>query len=68
MKITLLCMGGLKEKYTSEGFEEYFKRLSRYTKTELIEVKGEEVREEKAVEGALKKEAQNLLKKVGAIR
>ncbi len=41
MKITILCVGKIKEKYFSAGIEEYEKRLSRYCKLEIIEVADE---------------------------
>jgi 23S rRNA (pseudouridine1915-N3)-methyltransferase len=41
MKITVITVGKLKEKYLVEGIKEYTKRLSKYTKLELIEVKDE---------------------------
>ena len=41
MKITILTVGKLKEKYLVEGIKEYSKRLSKYTKLEFVEVKDE---------------------------
>ncbi len=41
MKITVLCVGKIKEKYFVQGIEEYAKRLSRYCKLEIIEVPDE---------------------------
>ena len=38
MKMTILCVGKLKEKFYREAVEEYCKRLSRYCKVEIIEV------------------------------
>ncbi|MBN2656197.1 MAG: 23S rRNA (pseudouridine(1915)-N(3))-methyltransferase RlmH [Spirochaetales bacterium] len=38
MKITLISVGKLKEKYLKDGIAEYSKRLSRYCSLELIEV------------------------------
>lgn len=43
----IICVGKLKEKYFSDAVEEYQKRLSKYTKLELIEVKDEDFKEEK---------------------
>ena len=36
MKIKLVTVGKLKEKYLKEGIAEYSKRLSRFTKIEII--------------------------------
>ena len=41
MKITVLCVGRIKEKFYSDAVAEYLKRLSRYAKTEVIEVADE---------------------------
>ncbi|XMB73098.1 23S rRNA (pseudouridine(1915)-N(3))-methyltransferase RlmH [Mycoplasmatota bacterium WC30] len=42
MKIKVITVGKLKEKYLVEGIKEYIKRLSKYCKLELIEVKDEQ--------------------------
>ena len=36
--IKVICVGKLKEKYWIEAVNEYLKRLSKYTKIELIEL------------------------------
>ena len=36
--IKIICVGKVKEKYYREAIEEYLKRLSKYTKVEVIEV------------------------------
>ena len=36
--IKIICVGKIKEKYLSDAIEEYKKRLSKYTKIEIIEV------------------------------
>lgn len=41
MKITVLCVGKIKEKYFRDGIAEYNKRLSKYCKLEMIEVADE---------------------------
>jgi 23S rRNA (pseudouridine1915-N3)-methyltransferase len=41
MKVTLICVGKLKEKYLTQGVEEYTKRLSRYCNLEIIELADE---------------------------
>ena len=38
MNASILCVGKLKEKWQSEGCNEYLKRLSRYGKYEIIQV------------------------------
>lgn len=41
MKIKIIAIGTLKEKYLKETLNEYTKRLSKYTKVEIIEIKEE---------------------------
>ena len=41
MKITILCVGKIKEKFYREAIEEYTKRLSRYSRVEIVEVADE---------------------------
>lgn len=41
MKITLITVGKIKEKYFTDAIAEYAKRLSRYCKLEIIEVADE---------------------------
>lgn len=41
MKITILCVGKIKEKFFTMAIEEYLKRLSRYCKLKIIEVEDE---------------------------
>lgn len=39
--IKIICIGNLKEKYLQEAENEYLKRLKKYTKLEIIELKEE---------------------------
>ncbi|PAV28441.1 23S rRNA (pseudouridine(1915)-N(3))-methyltransferase RlmH [Virgibacillus profundi] len=45
MKISLITVGKLKEKYLKQGIQEYLKRLSAYAKVEVIEVADEKAPE-----------------------
>lgn len=45
MKITIISVGKLKEKYLKQGIEEYLKRLSAYANVNIIEVADEKVPE-----------------------
>ena len=65
MKITILCVGKIKEKYFTGAIEEYAKRLSRYCKLEIIEVADEKTPDgaSEALEEQIKqKEAERLMK------
>lgn len=41
MRITIICVGKVKEKFYRDAVEEYVKRLGRYCRTEIIEVADE---------------------------
>ncbi|ACZ01502.1 23S rRNA (pseudouridine(1915)-N(3))-methyltransferase RlmH [Streptobacillus moniliformis] len=41
LKINLICIGKIKEKYIIDGIEEFLKRLSKYVKINVIELKEE---------------------------
>ncbi len=45
MKIKLVTVGKLKEKYLIQGINEYLKRLNSYAKMEIIEVPDEKAPE-----------------------
>lgn len=45
MSIKIITVGKLKEKYLTQGIAEYTKRLSKYTKLEIIEVPDEKAPE-----------------------
>lgn len=67
MKITILCVGKIKEKFFTMAIEEYVKRLSRYCKLEIIEVADEKTDENasEAEEKMVKqKEGERLLKQI----
>jgi 23S rRNA (pseudouridine1915-N3)-methyltransferase len=54
--IKIICLGKLKETYLSDLVNDYLKRINKYHKIELIELKDEE---------NLESEAKNILKYVG---
>lgn len=67
MKITILAVGKLKEKYWKQAIAEYEKRLGAYSKIEMIEVPDEKAPEnmsDKEIEQVKEKEGQRLLAKI----
>jgi 23S rRNA (pseudouridine1915-N3)-methyltransferase len=56
MNITIISVGKIKESYLDKGIEEYTKRLSRYCKLNMVEVK-----DEKAPESLSKKEQHTVM-------
>ena len=67
MKITLITVGKIKEKYLKDAIAEYTKRLSKYCKLEIVEVADEKTPDNSSevVEHAIRaKEAERILKHV----
>ena len=67
MKITVLCVGKIKESFYRQAIEEYAKRLSKYCKLEIIEVADEKTPDKasEALETQIKeKEADRILEKI----
>lgn len=65
MKITLITVGKIKEKYLKDAIAEYSKRLSKYCKLEIIEVADEKTPDNasEVVENAVRdKEGERILK------
>ena len=67
MKITILCVGKVKEKFYRDAIDEFSKRLSRYCKLEIIEVSDEKT-EEQASDNEIRmvkeKEGERLIKNI----
>lgn len=67
MKIKIICVGKLKEKYLEEGVKEYLKRLSAYCDVEVIEVGDERIPENPSLAEEMivkSKEGRRILDKV----
>ena len=67
MKITLITVGKIKEKYLKDAIAEYSKRLSRYCKLEIVEVADEKTPDHasEVMKDAIRsKEAERILKYV----
>lgn len=67
MKITVITVGKIKEKYLKDAIAEYSKRLSKYCKLEIVEVADEKTPDNasEVVEDSIRsKEAERILKYV----
>lgn len=68
MKITIISVGKLKEKYLKQGIQEYLKRLSSYADVSIVELadeKAPETMSEAEMETVKRKEGERIL---GAIK
>ena len=67
MKITLITVGKIKEKYLRDAIAEYSKRLSRYCRLEILEVADEKTPDQasEVVEKSIRdKEGERILKHI----
>ncbi len=69
IKINVISLGKLKEKYLREAVDEYSKRISGYAKLSIIELEPEKLSDnpsDSEIEAALKSEAEKIMKKIEA--
>lgn len=67
MRIDIICVGKVKERYLRDAIDEYSKRLSRYCKLDILEVSDEKTPDHapEAVETQIKeKEGERILKHI----
>ncbi len=67
IKVTLITLGKLKEKYLRDAVDEYIKRLSRYCKLDIIELTPVNLPEKPSrseIDAALEKEAEVIEKRI----
>lgn len=61
MKIKIIALGKIKEKFLKEGIDEFKKRLTPYTNIEIIELQPIEIKDENLTEKILKQEGEKIL-------
>ncbi|MFC2295041.1 MAG: 23S rRNA (pseudouridine(1915)-N(3))-methyltransferase RlmH [Leptotrichia hongkongensis] len=59
IRINVVCIGKIKEKYIKEGINEFLKRLSKYVKLEIIELAEED--DNKGIENAINSETERII-------
>lgn len=67
MKVSVICVGKIKEKFYTDAIREYAKRMSRFADFEIIEVPDERIPEnasEKEIEQLKKREGEKILSKI----
>lgn len=61
MKIKIIALGKIKEKFLKEGIDEFLKRLTPYASVEIIELTPVEIRDENLTAKALEQEGVKIL-------
>lgn len=70
MKINIVAVGKIKEKYLKDGIDEYAKRLKKYLELNIFEISEAYINDESSGNTtiALKKEAELVLKKIESLK
>ena len=61
MKIKIIALGKIKEKFLKDGIEEFLKRLKPYTPIEIIELQPVDIKNENLIAKTLEEEAEKIL-------
>ena len=61
MKIKIIALGKIKEKFLKAGIDEFLKRLTPYTSIEIIEIPAIEIKDENLTNKVLEEEGQKIL-------
>ncbi len=61
MKIKIIALGKLKEKFLKDGIDEFLKRLTSYTTMEITELTPIEIKDENLTDKVLKDEGEKIL-------
>ena len=61
MKIKIIALGKIKEKFLKDGVDEFLKRLTPYASVEIVELNPIEIKDENLTQKALDEEGVNIL-------
>lgn len=61
MKIKIIALGKIKEKFLKDGIDEFIKRLTPYTSIEIVELNPVEIKDENLTQKALEEEGEKIL-------
>lgn len=61
MKIKVIALGKIKEKFLKDGIEEFKKRLTPYTNFEIVELQPIEIKDQNLTEKVLEQEGEKIL-------
>ena len=66
MKIKIIALGKIKEKFLKDGIDEFIKRLMPYASVEIVELIPVEIKDENLIQKALEQEAEKILANIKA--
>lgn len=61
MKIKIIALGKIKEKFLKDGINEFLKRLTPYASVEIVDLSPIEIRDENLIQKALEQEGEKIL-------
>ena len=64
MKIKIIALGKIKEKFLKDGIDEFLKRLTSYSPIEIIELNPVEIKDENLTNKALEEEGEKILSQI----
>lgn len=64
MKIKIIALGKIKEKFLKDGIDEFLKRLRPYANMEIIEINPVEIKDDNLVEKVLEQEGEKILAQI----
>lgn len=64
MKIKIIALGKIKEKFLKDGINEFLKRLSPYSAIEIIELSPIEIKDDNLIQKALEQEGEKILSNI----
>lgn len=64
MKIKIIALGKIKEKFLKDGIEEFLKRLRPYTQIEIVELAPVEIKDDNLISKVLDEEAEKILSNI----
>lgn len=64
MKIKIIALGKIKEKFLKDGIDEFLKRLTPYASVEIIELTPIEIKDDNLIEKALNEEGEKILAQI----
>ena len=64
MKIKIIALGKIKEKFLKDGIDEFLKRLNPYTTVEIVELTPIEIKDENLTQKILEQEGEKILSNI----